>query len=288
MVLWQLSPHRGGNGYRRGGAVALRPINARRRGDEDGRLAPGTMERLVRGEPAEAAAPGGAGDAAAEAALRRRNGQITPCPARRKPGSSGGIRTGSSGPARPGPTRLSTRHAARAAATALGLPAALTDEVAIAPSIPDIKGVGGCGGEDLVRLEAVVLPDRRRVSLKPAAVLRCAMATAIADWIRSDMAPLAQALGAPPLGLPSSMAPSQSLSSDRQLSGRGSLRPGRSPTRRSRTSACRVLGEPHVRGAGPAGVPVLRLAVVADAPLRRPACCSCRRRRCTPPAAGYT
>ncbi len=72
---------------------------------------------------------------------------------------------------------------------------ALTDAIAIAPSIPDIKGVGGCGGEDLVRLEAVVLPDRRRVNVKPAAVLRCAMASALADWIRTDMASLAESLG---------------------------------------------------------------------------------------------
>src|SRR5882762_629950 len=68
---------------------------------------------------------------------------------------------------------------------------ALTDVIAIAPSIPDIKGPGECGGGDLVRLEAVVLPDKRRVSVKPAAILRCTMATAIADWIRSDIAPLA-------------------------------------------------------------------------------------------------
>ena len=72
---------------------------------------------------------------------------------------------------------------------------ALTDAIAIAPSIPDIKGAGGCGGEDLVRLEAVVLPDKRRVSVKPAAILRCAMAAALADWIRTDMAPLAAGLG---------------------------------------------------------------------------------------------
>jgi hypothetical protein len=72
---------------------------------------------------------------------------------------------------------------------------ALTEEIAIAPSIPDIHGVGGCGGEDLVRLEAVVLPDKRRVALKPAATLRCTMASAIADWIRTDMAPLALSLG---------------------------------------------------------------------------------------------
>jgi len=72
---------------------------------------------------------------------------------------------------------------------------ALTEAVAIAPSIPDIKGEGGCGGEDLVRLEAVVLPDKRRVSVKPAAILRCKMASALADWVRSDIAPLAERVG---------------------------------------------------------------------------------------------
>jgi hypothetical protein len=72
---------------------------------------------------------------------------------------------------------------------------ALSEAIAIAPSIPDIHGPGGCGGEDLVRLEAVVLPDKRLVSVKPAAILRCTMASAIADWVRSDIAPLTQNLG---------------------------------------------------------------------------------------------
>ncbi len=72
---------------------------------------------------------------------------------------------------------------------------ALTDEIAIAPSVPDIRGPGACGGEDLVRLEAVVLPDKRKVTVKPAAILRCTMASAIADWLRKDMAPLATSLG---------------------------------------------------------------------------------------------
>jgi hypothetical protein len=72
---------------------------------------------------------------------------------------------------------------------------ALTEAIAIAPSIPDIHGAGGCGGEDLVRLEAIVLPDRRLVSVKPAAILRCAMASELADWIRTDIAPLAVSLG---------------------------------------------------------------------------------------------
>ena len=72
---------------------------------------------------------------------------------------------------------------------------ALTDAIAIAPSIPDIHGTGGCGGEDLVRLEAVMLPDKRQVALKPPAILRCAMASQIADWVRTDIAPLTTSLG---------------------------------------------------------------------------------------------
>lgn len=72
---------------------------------------------------------------------------------------------------------------------------ALTEEIAVAPSIPDIRGPGACGGEDLVRLEAIVLPDKRKVAVKPAAILRCPMASAIADWIRKDMVPLAASLG---------------------------------------------------------------------------------------------
>ena len=72
---------------------------------------------------------------------------------------------------------------------------ALTEEIAIAPSIPDIRGPGACGGEDLVRLEAIVLPDKRKVAVKPAAILRCTMASAIADWVRKDMVPLAASLG---------------------------------------------------------------------------------------------
>ena len=75
---------------------------------------------------------------------------------------------------------------------------ALTEEIAIAPSIADIHGAGGCGGEDLVRLEAIVLPNRHQVAVKPAATLRCKMASAIADWIRTDVAPLAAGLGSEP------------------------------------------------------------------------------------------
>src|SRR5437870_1414368 len=71
---------------------------------------------------------------------------------------------------------------------------ALTEAIAIAPSIPAIHGPGSCGGEDLVRLEAVVLADGKRVAVKPAAILRCTMAAAIADWVRGEVAPLAERL----------------------------------------------------------------------------------------------
>jgi hypothetical protein len=75
---------------------------------------------------------------------------------------------------------------------------ALTEEIAIAPSIPDIQGPGGCGGTDLVKLEAVVLPGKHRVAVTPAATLRCSMATAIADWVRTDLVPLTEKLGSEP------------------------------------------------------------------------------------------
>jgi hypothetical protein len=89
-------------------------------------------------------------------------------------------------------------HAAPAAPPTPQLSAcriALTEEIAIAPSIPDIHGAGGCGGTDLVKLEAIVLPDKHRVAVTPAATLRCSMASAIADWVRTDIAPLTETLG---------------------------------------------------------------------------------------------
>jgi hypothetical protein len=95
----------------------------------------------------------------------------------------------------PAETAKPAEQAAPAAPEPSACRVALTDAIAIAPSIPDIKGAGGCGGEDLVRLEAIVLPDKRQVSVKPAAILRCAMASALADWIRTDIAPLAERLG---------------------------------------------------------------------------------------------
>ena len=78
---------------------------------------------------------------------------------------------------------------------------ALTDSIAIAPSIPDITGPGSCLGEDLVRLEAIVLPGGARVALKPAATLRCEMASAVAAWMRDDIVPFVAGMNATPTAL---------------------------------------------------------------------------------------
>lgn len=72
----------------------------------------------------------------------------------------------------------------------------LTTEFAIAPSIPALDGPGECAVTDVVRLEAVVLPDGGRVAVTPPATLRCSMAEAIVRWVRDDVAVATQGLGA--------------------------------------------------------------------------------------------
>ncbi len=71
----------------------------------------------------------------------------------------------------------------------------LTSDIAIAPSLPPITGPGECGASDPVKLEAVVLPDKRRIAFTPPATLRCTMAEAVASWVREDAIALAQDLG---------------------------------------------------------------------------------------------
>jgi hypothetical protein len=66
---------------------------------------------------------------------------------------------------------------------------------AIAP-MPRLIGPGACGGRDMVQLDAVLLADRTRIEIKPAPVLRCEMAEALAAWLRDDAAPRVKAIGA--------------------------------------------------------------------------------------------
>src|SRR4029078_6962959 len=55
----------------------------------------------------------------------------------------------------------------------------LTSRLAVAPSLPPIVGPGECGGEDLVELEAIVLADKSRVGVTPAALRKWAFAHAL-------------------------------------------------------------------------------------------------------------
>jgi hypothetical protein len=64
----------------------------------------------------------------------------------------------------------------------------LTSDIAIAPSLPPITGPGECEAPDVVRLEAVMLPDHSSVAVAPPAILRCPMAEAVASWVREDAA----------------------------------------------------------------------------------------------------
>ncbi len=71
----------------------------------------------------------------------------------------------------------------------------LTPDIAEAPSLAPITGPGECGGPDIVRLEAVLLPDGSRVAVTPPATLRCGMAESIVSWVREDAAARVLALG---------------------------------------------------------------------------------------------
>ena len=46
----------------------------------------------------------------------------------------------------------------------------LTSKLAMASALPRVTGAGGCGAEDVVRLEAIVLADKTRVAVTPPAV----------------------------------------------------------------------------------------------------------------------
>ncbi len=74
----------------------------------------------------------------------------------------------------------------------------MTADVAVIHPLPPITGPGQCGAEDVVRLDAVVLKDGKRVTLTPAAILRCPMAEAVAHWMRDDVVATVSELGGVP------------------------------------------------------------------------------------------
>jgi hypothetical protein len=54
-----------------------------------------------------------------------------------------------------------------------------------------------CATVDLVRLDRVLMPDRTEVAVNPPPTLLCHMAEAVAEFVRTDVAPAAASLGAP-------------------------------------------------------------------------------------------
>jgi hypothetical protein len=73
--------------------------------------------------------------------------------------------------------------------------------IAVIELLPRLIGPGDCGGRDMVRLDAVVLPNHRRVEVKPTAVLRCAMAESFAAWVRDEASAHIATLGAAQRGI---------------------------------------------------------------------------------------
>jgi hypothetical protein len=71
----------------------------------------------------------------------------------------------------------------------------LTPELAAIQVLPPIKN-DQCAVDDVVRLDAVMAKDGRRVAMNPPATLRCTMAEAVVHWVRDELAPAAPDLGA--------------------------------------------------------------------------------------------
>ncbi len=64
------------------------------------------------------------------------------------------------------------------------------DAIAVVEALPHLIGPGECGGGDMIRLTAAVLPNGKRVPIVPAPELRCEMAEAIAAWLRDEVVPM--------------------------------------------------------------------------------------------------
>jgi hypothetical protein len=76
-------------------------------------------------------------------------------------------------------------------------------DIAVIEALPPVTGADGCGIEDPLRLSAVMTKDKRRLAISPPVMLGCAMAEALALWLREDVAEIANTLGAPLSGLSS-------------------------------------------------------------------------------------
>jgi hypothetical protein len=71
----------------------------------------------------------------------------------------------------------------------------LGPDVAVIHALPPITGPGECTADDVVRLDAVKDKDGRAIAIAPPATLRCGAAESVVQWIRDDVAGIAEDLG---------------------------------------------------------------------------------------------
>jgi hypothetical protein len=74
-------------------------------------------------------------------------------------------------------------------------------KIATFKALPILIGPGECGAVDAVLLDGIIMMDRSKIAIAPAATLRCTMAEQVAAWVREDIAPAVLKLGAPLRGL---------------------------------------------------------------------------------------
>jgi len=59
----------------------------------------------------------------------------------------------------------------------------------IGQALPPIIDKGGCVIAAPLRLDAIILADGAKVTLSPSVIMRASLASAVADWVRDDLAP---------------------------------------------------------------------------------------------------
>jgi hypothetical protein len=74
--------------------------------------------------------------------------------------------------------------------------ARLTPDLAAVQALSPISS-GQCAAEDVVRVDAVVARDGRRIAITPSATLRCPMAESVTHWVRDELTSIAAEFGAP-------------------------------------------------------------------------------------------
>ena len=69
------------------------------------------------------------------------------------------------------------------------------EQIAVIEPMPRLIGPGACGGRDMVKINAVQRAGHVRIEIRPAPVLRCEMAEALAVWIQDEADPLLRQAG---------------------------------------------------------------------------------------------